>query len=90
MPGNDENSEFENGDFESQDSINFRDYPSTGLVVVAALVSGLSLMIYKWAKGKRASQPASPGEPKPLSEGDQLAPAPADAITSGSPSKEGP
>jgi hypothetical protein len=89
MPGKEDNSEFEDGDFEPQDSINFRDYPSTGLVVVAALVSGLSLMVYKWAKGKRTGKPASSGEQKASGGGDQLPPSPAEAITSGSSSKEG-
>ncbi|PVE20285.1 hypothetical protein DC522_33255 [Microvirga sp. KLBC 81] len=36
--------------------ISFRDYPSTGLVVLAALVSGLGWLVYRWSEGKRAGQ----------------------------------
>jgi hypothetical protein len=41
--------------------VSFRDYPSTGVVVLAALVSGLSWMAYKWSRGKRSGPSASNG-----------------------------
>jgi hypothetical protein len=36
--------------------ISFRDYPSTGFVVLAAIVSGLGWLVYKWSDGKRSGQ----------------------------------
>lgn len=44
--------------------INFRDYPSSGLVVIAALSSGLGWMLFKWLGNKRkARQSAQAEEP---------------------------
>lgn len=42
--------------------INFRDYPSTGLVVFAALVSSLGWLVYKWSAGKRADPSTTPDQ----------------------------
>jgi hypothetical protein len=36
--------------------VNFRDYPSSGLVVVAAISSGLGWMLYKWLGRKRRAR----------------------------------
>lgn len=40
--------------------ISFRDYPSTGWVVLAALVSGLSWLVYKRSSGKCERQLTAP------------------------------
>jgi hypothetical protein len=48
-----------------EERISFRDYPSTGLVVLAALVSGLGWLIYKWSGEKRAGQSTASGKPQP-------------------------
>ncbi|RDI59554.1 hypothetical protein DES45_104473 [Microvirga subterranea] len=36
--------------------INFRDYPSSAVVVLAALGSGLAWLMYKWRKRKGSGQ----------------------------------
>jgi hypothetical protein len=46
-------------DFDKASRLNFRDYPSTSLVMIAALSSGLGWMAYKWLGRKRAGQSAS-------------------------------
>jgi hypothetical protein len=43
-------------DFDKASRLNFRDYPSTSLVMIAALSSGLGWMAYKWLGRKRAGQ----------------------------------
>ena len=45
-------------DFDKASRLNFRDYPSTSLVMIAALSSGLGWMAYKWLGRKRAGQSA--------------------------------
>ena len=47
-------------DFDKAARLNFRDYPSTALVMIAAVSSGLGWIIYKWVGRRRAVQPASP------------------------------
>ncbi len=49
-------------DFDKASRLNFRDYPSTSLVMIAALSSGLGWMAYKWLGRKRAGQPAGPDD----------------------------
>ena len=44
--------------------ISFRDYPSTGFVVLAALVSGMGWLVYKWSDRKRGSQVPVSDDPK--------------------------
>jgi len=44
--------------------ISFRDYPSTGIVVLAALVSGMGWLAYKWSDRKRGSQVPPSDDPK--------------------------
>jgi hypothetical protein len=46
-------------DFDKASRLNFRDYPSTSLVMIAALSSGLGWMAYKWLGRKRAGQRAA-------------------------------
>ena len=48
MPEIDEEPADDLEDFEATGKVNFRDYPSSGLVVIAALSSGLGFMLYKW------------------------------------------
>jgi hypothetical protein len=47
-------------DFDKAARLNFRDYPSTSLVMIAALSSGLGWMLFKWLGRKRAGQRAVP------------------------------
>ncbi len=47
-------------DFDKAARLNFRDYASTSLVMIAAVSSGLGWMLYKWMGRKRAGQPAVP------------------------------
>ena len=58
MSDNDEQSEDDLDDFDKAARLNFRDYPSTSLVMIAALSSGLGWMAYKWLGRKRAGQSA--------------------------------
>jgi hypothetical protein len=43
-------------DSEAAARINFRDYPSSAVVVLAALGSGLAWLIYKWRGRKGAGE----------------------------------
>ncbi len=47
-------------DFDKAARLSFRDYPSSSLVMIAALTSGLGWMLYRWIGRKRASQGAVP------------------------------
>jgi hypothetical protein len=57
MSDKDEQSEDDLDDFDKAARLSFRDYPSTSLVMLAALSSGLGWMLYKWVGRKRAGQP---------------------------------
>jgi hypothetical protein len=45
-------------DFDKAARLNFRNYPSTSLVMIAALGSGLRWMLYKWSGWRRSGQRA--------------------------------
>lgn len=45
--------------------VNFRDYPSSGLVVIAALSSGLGWMLFKWLGKKRKARNGTSAEEVP-------------------------
>jgi len=72
MPETDDQPDDELEDLNGTKRINFRDYPSSGLVVIAALSSGLGWMLFKWLGKKRKARngtsttdgapPASPAE----------------------------
>ncbi|WP_414470915.1 hypothetical protein [Microvirga sp. M2] len=64
MPSSHDDTEPGLDDLAAGRRINFRDYPSTGLVVLAALVSGLGWLAYKWSGAKRGGSAATPDEPK--------------------------
>jgi hypothetical protein len=49
-------------DFDRAARINFRDYPGSALVAMAALTSGLAWLLYKWRGRKDATQRASPDD----------------------------
>ena len=69
MPNSDDELKSDLGDeLDIGKRINFRDYPSTGLVVLAALVSGMGWLAYKWAGGKRQRQSSPPDEPRQANE----------------------
>ncbi len=48
MNGEDEEEKSGQDDFKKAAGINFRDYPSTTLVVLGAVSSGLAWALYKW------------------------------------------
>jgi hypothetical protein len=49
-------------DFDRAARINFRDYPGSALVAIAAVTSGLAWLLYKRRGRKDAAQRASPGD----------------------------
>jgi hypothetical protein len=49
-------------DFEKAARLSFRDYPSSSLVMLAALSSGVGRMLYKWLGRRRAGQGAVPDD----------------------------
>lgn len=51
-------------DTEEAARISFRDYPSSAVVVLAALGSGLAWLMYKWRKRKGTGQAGAPDAPK--------------------------
>jgi len=53
MSDSDHKPEPDSDDMGPRKRVSFRDYPSTGLVVLAAAVSGLSWLAYKWSSRKR-------------------------------------
>jgi hypothetical protein len=63
MPDTDEQLEEGLDEFEPSSRVNFRDYPSSGLVVIAAVSSGLGWMLYKWLGRKRKAPKAAADEP---------------------------
>ena len=63
MPETDEQLEEGLDELETASRVNFRDYPSSGLVVVAAISSGLGWMLYKWLGRKRKARQATPNAP---------------------------
>jgi hypothetical protein len=56
MFGKDEPSDAGLDDFDKAARLSVRDYPSTSLVMLAALSSGLGWMLYEWLGRKRAGQ----------------------------------
>ncbi len=65
MPKTDEQLEDELEELNGTKRVNFRDYPSSGLVVIAALSSGLGWMLFKWLGKKRKARSAPPAEGGP-------------------------
>jgi hypothetical protein len=63
MPETDEQLDEGLDGLETAGRVNFRDYPSSGLVVVAAISSGLGWMLYKWLGRKRKARQAAPSDP---------------------------
>ena len=49
-------------DFEKAARLSFRDYPSSSLVMLAALSSGVGWMLYGWLGRRRAGQRAVPDD----------------------------
>jgi hypothetical protein len=56
MPDTDQQTDEELDELDPASRVNFRDYPSSGLVVVAAVSSGLGWMLYKWLGRKRKAR----------------------------------
>jgi hypothetical protein len=76
MPDKDEQPDAGLDDFDKAARLNFRDYPSTSLVMIAALSSGLGWMAYKWLGRKRAGQRAVPNDAGGETEGKAQEPNP--------------
>jgi hypothetical protein len=72
MPETDDQPDNELDELEKAGRLNFRDYPSSGLVVIAALSSGLGWMLFKWLgkkrKGRSPAQAESSAEKNPTPE----------------------
>lgn len=64
MPSSHDENEPGMGDLGDGKRINFREYPSTGLVVLAAVISGLGWLAYKWSGAKRDGRSAAPKPPQ--------------------------
>lgn len=62
MPDTDEQPESGLEELEQASRVNFRDYPSSALVIFAALSSGLGWMAYKWMGRKRKTRNTAPDE----------------------------
>jgi hypothetical protein len=60
MTEKDQQPEDGSDDFDKAARLNFRDYPSSSLVMIAALTSGLGWMLYRWIGRKRPGQGAVP------------------------------
>jgi len=60
----DDDSEPDAGEDDSDTAarISFRDYPSSTVVVIAALSSGLAWLLYKWRAKKSAADDATPSD----------------------------
>jgi hypothetical protein len=56
MADTDQQSDRELDELDTAGRVNFRDYPSSGLVVIAAISSGLGWMLYKWLGRKRKAR----------------------------------
>ncbi|MBM1169905.1 hypothetical protein [Microvirga arabica] len=56
MPESDKQIDEELDELDTTSRVNFRDYPSSGLVVVAAISSGLGWMLYRWLGRKRKAR----------------------------------
>jgi hypothetical protein len=56
MPETDQQNDEELDELDPASRVNFRDYPSSGLVVVAAISSGLGWMLYKWLGRKHKAR----------------------------------
>jgi hypothetical protein len=56
MPEPDQQTDKDLDELDNTSHVNFRDYPSSGLVVIAAISSGLGWMLYKWLGRKRKAR----------------------------------
>ena len=81
MPETDEQLDEGLDGLETTGRVNFREYPSSGLVVVAAISSGLGWMLYRWLGRKRKARQAAPGGPEQADETVLQAERPVDKTT---------
>ncbi|KFG67159.1 hypothetical protein [Microvirga sp. BSC39] len=56
MPETDKHTDEGTDELDTESRVNFRDYPSSGLVVIAAISSGLGWMLYRWLGRKRKAR----------------------------------
>jgi hypothetical protein len=74
MPETDQKTDEELDELDTASRVNFRDYPSSGLVVIAAVSSGLGWMLYRWLGRKRKAR----GDTADASSGAKVASNPTD------------
>lgn len=78
MPETDKQIDEDLDELDTASRVNFRDYPSSGLVVIAALSSGLGWMLYKWLGRKRKARSHTADAPERANATPHTATQPAD------------
>jgi hypothetical protein len=81
MPETDQQHDEELDELDPASRVSFRDYPSSGLVVVAAISSGLGWMLYKWLGRKRKARSDGAGAPTQANDTAHQTDQPADKST---------
>ena len=66
MAGKDEQSQDGLDYFGKAVRLNFRDYPSSSLVILAILNSGVGWMLYKWQRRRRTADSTAPDDARDL------------------------
>ena len=75
MPETDKHIDEGRDELDTGSRVNFRDYPSSGLVVIAAISSGLGWMLYRWLGRKRkvrSDASSAPGQANVTSDSTDL------------------
>ncbi len=78
MPETDKQTDEEVDELGTAGRVNFRDYPSSGLVVIAAVSSGLGWMLYRWLGRKRKARSDAADAPAQANAPSHTAPQSAD------------
>ena len=81
MPETDKHIDEGTDELDTESRVNFRDYPSSGLVVIAAISSGLGWMLYRWLGRKRKARSDAADASTPASAPQHPAEQPADRNT---------
>jgi hypothetical protein len=62
MPSKDKDPQSDTDELDIRTRVNLRDYPSTALVVIAAVSSGFAWMLYKWLGRENAAKQTTPDD----------------------------
>jgi hypothetical protein len=81
MPETNQQPEEDLEELDTASRVNFRDYPSSGLVVIAAISSGLGWMLYKWLGRKRKTRGDATAAPAQANDTSHQTDQPADKNT---------